>query len=139
MSIRSQRTVFQGSLSCSLPGSLTSTNKEVEKVIGRTKKCGVQRTEYQSTTLWGSLSHCKTSPRQRFHKYDCHEHTIPYAALPLRLVHNMTLGAASRRVNFRGQVGRLCPKSTLLGRKQEHYVGYAVQHRVVFLQRFKEA
>ena len=41
----------------------------------------------------------------------------------LRLVHNMTLRAASRPINI-GQVGRLCPKSTLLGRKQERYVGY---------------
>ena len=38
----------------------------------------------------------------------------------------MTLGAASRRVaSTLGQVGRLCPKSTSLGRKQERYVGYA--------------
>ena len=38
----------------------------------------------------------------------------------------MTLGAASRCVaSILGQVGRLCPKSTLLGRKQERYVGYA--------------
>ena len=42
----------------------------------------------------------------------------------LRRVHNMTLGAASCRVIL-GQVGRLCPKSTSLGRKQECYVGYA--------------
>ena len=33
----------------------------------------------------------------------------------------MTLGTAS----ILGQVGRLCPKSTSLGRKQERYVGYA--------------
>ena len=38
----------------------------------------------------------------------------------------MMLGAASRRiVSILGQVGRLCPKSTSLGRKQEHYIGYA--------------
>ena len=36
----------------------------------------------------------------------------------------MTLGAVLRRVNL-GQVGRLCPKSTSLGRKQKRYVGYA--------------
>ena len=35
------------------------------------------------------------------------------------------LGAASRCVKILGQVGRLCPKSTSLGRKQERYVGYA--------------
>ena len=57
----------KGSLSCSLPSqAIALANKEVEKVIGRTKKRGVQRTEYQSITLWGSLSHCKTSPRQGF-------------------------------------------------------------------------
>ena len=38
----------------------------------------------------------------------------------------MTLGAASRRVvSILGQVGKLCPKSTSLGQKQERYVGYA--------------
>ena len=63
--------------------AIALANKKVEKVIGRTKKRGVQRTEYRSTTLWGSLSHCKTSPRQGFRKYDGHEQTIPYAALPL--------------------------------------------------------
>ena len=74
----------KGSLSCSLPSqAIALTNKEVERVIGRTKKRGVQRTEYRSTTLWGSLSHCKTSPRQGFRKYDGHEQMIPYAALPL--------------------------------------------------------
>ena len=35
----------KGSLSCSLPSqAIALTNKEVEKVIGRTKKRGVQRT-----------------------------------------------------------------------------------------------
>ena len=64
----------KGSLSCSLPSqAIALPTKEVEKVIGRTKKCGVQRTEYRSTTLWGSLSHCKTSPRQGFRKYDGHD------------------------------------------------------------------
>ena len=59
----------KGLLSCSLPSqAIALANKEVEKVIGRTKKRGVQRTEYRSTTLWGSLSHCKTSPRQGFRK-----------------------------------------------------------------------
>ena len=75
----------KGSLSCSLPSqAIALANKEVEKVIGRTKKRGVQRTEYRSTTLWGSLSHCKTSPRQGICKYYGHgyEYTIPYAALP---------------------------------------------------------
>ena len=38
----------KGSLSCSLPSQ--AVDKEVEKVIGRTIKRGVQRTEYQSTT-----------------------------------------------------------------------------------------
>ena len=33
--------------------------------------------------------------------------------------------ALRRVVSILGQVGRLCPKSTSLGRKQEHYVGYA--------------
>ena len=38
----------------------------------------------------------------------------------------MTLGAASCRIaSILGQVGRLCPKSASLGRKQERYVGYA--------------
>ena len=38
----------------------------------------------------------------------------------------MTLGAASCCIaSILGQVGRLCPKSTSLGRKQERYVGYA--------------
>ena len=33
----------KGSLSCSLPSqAIALANKEVEKVIGRTKKCGVQ-------------------------------------------------------------------------------------------------
>ena len=37
----------KGSLSCSLLSqAIALANKEVEKVIGRTKKCGVQRTEY---------------------------------------------------------------------------------------------
>ena len=37
----------KGSLSCSLPSqAIALANKEVEKVIGRTKKRGVQRTEY---------------------------------------------------------------------------------------------
>ena len=72
----------KGSLSCSLPSqAIALVNKEVEKVMGRTKKRGVQKTEYRSTTLWGSLSHCKTTPRQGFRKYDGHEYTIPYAAL----------------------------------------------------------
>ena len=71
------------SLSCSLPSqAIALPTKEVGKVIGRTKKNGMQRTEYRSTTLWGSLLHCKTSPRQGFCKYDGHEYTIPYAALP---------------------------------------------------------
>ena len=45
----------KGSLSCSLPSpAIALANKEVEKVIGRTKKRGVQRTEYRSTIcmLW---------------------------------------------------------------------------------------
>ena len=61
--------------SCSLPSqAIALANKEVEKVIGRTKKRGVQRTEYRSTMLWGSLSHCKTTPRQGFRRYDGHEY-----------------------------------------------------------------
>ena len=61
--------------SCSLLSqAIALANKEVEKVIGRTKKRGVQRTEYRSTTLWGSLSHCKTTPRQGIHRYDGHEY-----------------------------------------------------------------
>ena len=61
--------------SCSRPSqAIALANKEVEKVIGRTKKRGVQRTEYRSTTLWRSLSHCKTTPRQGFRRYDGHEY-----------------------------------------------------------------
>ena len=36
----------------------------------------------------------------------------------------MTLGAASRHINFRTS-GKTSPKSSTLGRKQERYVGYA--------------
>ena len=68
----------KGSLSCSLPSqAIALANKEVEKVIRRTKKRGMQRTEYHVVGI------PKTSPRQGFRKYDGHEQTIPYAALPL--------------------------------------------------------
>ena len=70
----------KGSLSCSLPSqAIALANKEVVKVIGRTKKCGVQRTEYRSTTLWGPS--CTAKPLQdkdSVNNYDGHEYTIPF-------------------------------------------------------------